>query len=123
MPSPSRFLSLLLLAVAIGAGAQGPAFPYSVALSWTLSTSTITGQNVYRAPYTAGVCGTFAKLTTTAALSATVVSFSDSTVSPNQAYCYATTALSGTQESGFSNVVSNMQIPPAPDTNVTGTVN
>lgn len=114
-------LALLLLAT-FAAQAQGPAFPYSVALTWTLSTSAgITGQNVYRAPY-AGMCGTFAKLTATP-IGATLTSYSDTTVVPNSVYCYEVTAISSAGESGPSNLQQNIQIPPAPDTNLAAVTN
>lgn len=120
MKSRSLFLSLFLLLASIAASAQGVPFPYSVNLSWTISTSTITGQNVYRAPYTT-TCGTFTKLNTTAPLSATATSYNDATVAANSAYCYEVTVIGTSGESGPSNVVSNVEIPPAPDTGLSAT--
>jgi hypothetical protein len=107
------FLSLL----AVTAVAQGPAYPYSVTLSFTASTGTVTGYNMYRAPYTTS-CGAFTKLNTTPF---TATSYTDN--NPAQAgYCYAATSLDGTLESGLSNVVSNIQIPPPPPTGLGATV-
>jgi hypothetical protein len=112
----------VLVFLSAGLLAQGVPFPYHADLSWTLSTSAITGQNVYRAPWTTA-CGTFAALTTTP-LSATAVSYSDTTVAPNGAYCYEVTAVNAAgKESSPSTPVTNIQIPPAPDTNLAATVN
>jgi hypothetical protein len=114
----SLFVLMCLVPLVHG---QGPSYPYSATVSWTLSTSTITGQNVYRAPYSAGACGTYTKLNS-AALSATANSYVDLTIVPNAIYCYYTTALNGTTESGPSNVASNIVIPPAPNTGTTAVV-
>lgn len=96
---------------------QGPAYPYSVNLSFTASTGTITGYNMYRAPYTTA-CGTFAKLNSTPF---TATTYTDANP-PQGNYCYAATALDGTNESGFSNIDSNVVIPPAPPTGLGVTV-
>ena len=112
--------AVLVLTGSLAAIAQGPAYPYSVALSWTISTSTVVGQNVYRAPYTAS-CGAFTKLNGTQ-LPSTQANYTDTTVVPNTGYCYQTTAVSaGGIESGPSNVLQNIQIPPAPPTGLTST--
>jgi hypothetical protein len=113
-------LSLFLALGCLAAAAQGVPYPYSVALSWKLSISPgITGQNVYRAPYTT-TCGTFALLNSSP-ISATAVSYTDATVVPNSAYCFEVTVIGVNGESGPSNVLSNIQIPPAPDTGLSGT--
>jgi len=81
----------------------------SVALSWNASTSpNIVGYNVYRAPYTTS-CGAFAKLNP--ALN-TGTLYTDTTVANGNNYCYATTAVNtSNEESGYSNIVSNVQVP------------
>lgn len=116
----------LILAASIftlitGAAAQGPQYPYSVGLSWTLSTSTkIASQNMYRAPFTSS-CGVFSKLTTTP-LAATTTNYADANP-PEGGYCYAVTATNTNgSESGFSNIDSNLQIPPPPPTGLNATV-
>ncbi len=103
---------------------QGPAYPYSVVLKWTASTSSgVTGQNVYRAPYSASSCGSYTLLTTTA-LAATVTTYTDTTTATGQQYCYGVTALVGTAESGLDLAGDNpVSIPPAPQTGCNATVN
>ena len=119
-------LSVALFLSTAAAFGQGPAYPYSVALTWTVSvTGTVTGQNVYRAPWAlpSGPCGTFAKINA-APLAASATSSTDSTVVPGGAYCYAVTAIAPAPagESGLSNIVQNVQIPPAPPTGLAGVV-
>src|SRR4051812_44887493 len=111
------FVCLLMLAAA--ARAQGPAYPYSVSLSFTESTGTgITGHNMYRVPFTT-TCGTaFTKINTNPFVG---TSFADLNP-PQGAYCYGATALAGTSESGLSNIVSNVVIPPPPPTGLGVTV-
>lgn len=90
---------------------SGPPPPstHTVNLSWAASTSTdVAGYSVYRALYT-NSCGQFSKIN-----SALVVAtfYTDSQVADGQSYCYATTAVSLTnQESSFSNVATDIQIP------------
>lgn len=90
-------------------GTGTPAPTYSVNLSWNASTSSnVSGYNVYRALY-AGSCGSFAKVNT---VLDTSTLYTDSVVVDGKSYCYATTAVNtSNQESGYSNVVSNIQIP------------
>ena len=84
---------------------------HSVTLTWTASTSTVSGYNVYRSTVT----GTgYAKLN--AALIAGL-SYVDSTVSAGATYYYVATAVDGTgTESGYSNqataVIPNAPPPP-----------
>jgi hypothetical protein len=115
---------LALLVFAATLYAIGPAFPYSVALGWTDSTTpNTTGQNVYRAPYASGSCGTYAVLTAGANIAPTLTTFTDTTVVPGASYCYATSALEGTAESALAISSSNpVLIPPAPQTGVTAVV-
>jgi hypothetical protein len=90
-------------------GTGTPAPTYDVALSWTASTSpNISGYNIYRAVYTTS-CGTFTKINS--ALNASTV-YTDSVVVDGTNYCYATTAVNtSNEESGYSNIVPNVQIP------------
>ncbi len=82
---------------------------HSVSLSWTASTSqNVSGYNIYRALYTTS-CGTFRKIN--GALNAGTV-YTDANVTNGSSYCYATTAVNtSNEESGYSNIVSNVQIP------------
>jgi len=82
---------------------------HSVSLSWNASTSSnISGYNVYRTAYTSS-CGSFAKINS---LLDTGTLYTDSSVKNATSYCYATTAVDTSNvESGYSNIVSNVQIP------------
>jgi hypothetical protein len=90
-------------------GTGTPAATHTVSLSWDASSSTdVAGYNVYRAPF-ASACGSFQLINS--GLNASTV-YTDSAVTNGSSYCYATTAVdSGNQESGYSNIVSNVQIP------------
>lgn len=92
--------------------AQGPAYPYNVGLSFTASTGTVTGYNMYRFIYNGTACVTFAKLNATPFTGTT---YTDPNP-PQGDYCYAATAVNGSKESGFSNIFSVISIPPAPPT-------
>jgi fibronectin type 3 domain-containing protein len=80
-----------------------------VNLSWSASTSSnISGYNVYRAVYT-NSCGAFSMINS---VLNTGTLYMDSAVVDGTSYCYATTAVnSSNQESGYSNIASNVQIP------------
>src|SRR5579864_168779 len=93
---------------ATGTGVAAPV--HSVALSWTASTSqNILGYNIYRSVYTTS-CGAFTKINGNT-LDA-VTTYTDAAVTNGTNYCYATTAVDSTHaESGFSNIVTNVQIP------------
>jgi hypothetical protein len=82
---------------------------HTVDLSWVASTSAdVMGYNVYRAVYS-DACGSLSKINTV--LVATT-SYTDSTVTNGTSYCYATTAVdTSNRESGYSNIVSDVQIP------------
>lgn len=74
---------------------------HSVSLSWTASTSTVVGYNVYRGTQSNGP---YTKLNPAPV---PVVSFTDNTVTAGQIYYYVTTAVDGNNnESGYSNQVS-----------------
>ncbi|MGA7820134.1 MAG: choice-of-anchor D domain-containing protein [Candidatus Sulfotelmatobacter sp.] len=93
---------------ASGTGMAAPA--HIVDLSWGASGSpNISGYNIYRAVYT-NACGAYAKINGSSLDTATT--YSDSSVADGTNYCYATTAVnSSNEESGYSNIVSNVQIP------------
>ncbi len=90
-------------------GVGASASTHSVNLSWNASTSSgINGYNVYRALYT-NSCGSYAKINS---LLNTTTLYTDSTVANGNSYCYAATAVdTSNQESGYSNIVNNVQIP------------
>jgi hypothetical protein len=90
-------------------GSGTPAPTHSVNLSWNASTSSnISGYNIYRAVYV-NACGTFSKINS---VLDTSTLYTDSNVVNGTSYCYASTAVNtSNQESGYSNVVSNIQIP------------
>jgi len=90
-----------------GTGAAAPT--HSVNLSWNASTSpNIAGYNVYRAVYSSS-CGSFSKINP---LLNTGTLYTDSNVVDGTSYCYATTAVNtSNEESSYSNIVSNVQIP------------
>jgi len=92
-----------------GTGTAAPV--HSVDLSWNASTSSgVTGYNIYRATYTT-TCGSYSKINGTTLV--TLTTYTDSTVTDGTNYCYATTAVnSSNEESGYSNIVSDVQIPP-----------
>jgi hypothetical protein len=88
----------------------GTAVPvHAVNLSWGASASSnVLGYNIYRAAY-ASACGSFSKINP---LLNTGTLYTDSAVVDGATYCYATTAFNTSdEESGYSNVVSNVQVP------------
>jgi hypothetical protein len=91
-----------------GTGTPAPA--HTVNLSWSASSSSeISGYNIYRALYV-NSCGSYSKINGSA-LDA-VTTYSDTTATDGTNYCYATTAVnSSNEESGYSNIVANVQIP------------
>ncbi len=90
-------------------GTGTPAPTHTVNLSWNASTSSnISGYNIYRAVYT-NSCGSFSKINS---VLNTSTLYTDSAVTDGTSYCYATTAVnSSNEESGYSNIASNVQIP------------
>jgi hypothetical protein len=90
-------------------GSGTAAGTHSVNLSWNPSNSSgISGYNVYRAAYSAS-CGSFSRIN---AVVNTGTLYTDSAVANGGSYCYAATTIdSSNQESGYSNIVSNVQIP------------
>jgi hypothetical protein len=91
-------------------GTGTPAPVHTVSLSWNASTSpNISGYNIYRAVYGSS-CGAYSKIN--GATLDTLTTYTDSAVTNGTNYCYATTAVDSTNaESGYSNIVSNVQIP------------
>jgi hypothetical protein len=92
-----------------GTGVAPPV--HTVGLSWTASTSpNISGYNIYRAVYVSS-CGSYTKINGNTLNVGTT--YTDSAVTDGTNYCYATTAVDSTNaESGYSNIVSDVQIPP-----------
>lgn len=90
-----------------GAGTAAPT--HSVSLSWNASSSSdVSGYNIYRAVFTTS-CGSYAKINS---MLNTTTLYTDSTVADGASYCYAATAVdTNNEESGYSNIVSNIQIP------------
>lgn len=90
-----------------GSGTAAPV--HSVNLSWNASTSSnISGYNIYRAVYQTS-CGSFSRINS---LLNTGTLYTDSSVTDGTSYCYAATAVdTSNAESGYSNIVSNVQIP------------
>lgn len=90
-----------------GTGTAAPT--HTVSLSWNASSSpNISGYNIYRAAYS-NSCGSFAKVNSTPN---TGTLYTDSAVTDGTSYCYATTAVNtSNEESGYSNIVSPVQIP------------
>jgi hypothetical protein len=82
---------------------------YDVNLSWDASASSdIAGYNIYRSVYTTS-CRSFSKMNSSLNEGTT---YTDTVVVDGTAYCYATTSVNtSNQESGYSNIVSNIQIP------------
>ena len=103
-PTPPVVVSVsqtATLGLACGPNAPPPVQQHTVGLSWSASTSTgITAYNVYRS-VTSG--SGYSKLASTAA---TVLSFSDQTVSSGATYYYVVTAVAGANESVYSNQAS-----------------
>lgn len=90
-----------------GTGTSAPT--HSVNLSWNASTSSnISGYNIYRAVFKTS-CGSYSKVNT---VLNTGTLYTDSSVVDGTSYCYASTAVNtSSEESGYSNIVSNVQIP------------
>jgi fibronectin type 3 domain-containing protein len=104
----------LLGCVGVSSSAPEPAAStgastHTVNLSWNASTSAdITGYNIYRAVYSDS-CGAFFRINS---VLNTSTQYADSGVTGGTSYCYATTAVNASnQESGYSNIVSDLQIP------------
>lgn len=91
-----------------GTGTAAPV--HSVSLSWAASSSPgITSYNIYRAVYRANACGSYSNIGSTAGSSTVYV---DSVVADGTTYCYATTAVDPSGESGYSNITEAVIPPP-----------
>jgi hypothetical protein len=103
----SNAQSLTTVETLTGTGTAAPV--HSVKMSWSASTSSnVSGYNIYRAAY-ASACGAFSKINS---LLNTGTLYTDSAVVDGATYCYATTAVNtSNEESGYSNIVSNVQVP------------
>ncbi|MFY9673720.1 MAG: choice-of-anchor D domain-containing protein, partial [Terriglobales bacterium] len=89
-----------------GTGTSQPV--HTVQLTWVASgTEGITSYNVYRAVYGGSVCGSYSNIGST---SPSVTTFTDNNVTDGTTYCYATTAVDPSGESGYSNI-AQAQIP------------
>lgn len=74
---------------------------HTVQLTWNPSGSQgITSYNVYRAVFGSGSCGSYSNVGST---SGSVTKYTDSSVTDGTTYCYATTAVDSSGESGYSN--------------------
>ena len=91
-------------------GTGTAASTHSVALSWNASTSAnLLGYNVYRAVYSSSSCGGYSKINS---VLNTSTLYTDLSVVNGTSYCYASTAVNtSNEESVYSNVVSNVQVP------------
>jgi fibronectin type 3 domain-containing protein len=79
-------------------------------LSWTASTSSgVTSYNVYRAVYGTSSCGSYSNIGSTAN---SITTYTDSVVTDGTTYCYATTAVDPSGESGYSNITQTTIPPP-----------
>ncbi len=92
-------------------GTGTPAPVHTVSLSWTASaTSGITSYNIYRAVFASNSCGSYSNVGTTAG---SVTEYTDGgPLTDGTTYCYATTAVDPSGESGYSNI--KQAIIPAP---------
>jgi len=92
-----------------GPGTTGQS-THTVKLSWTqITSSDVSGYNIYRATYTDS-CGSFSKINY---VLNTSTLYTDSEVADGTSYCYAaTTVNTRNEESGYSNIAINVQIPP-----------
>jgi len=97
-----------ITATLTGTGTQAPV--HSVNLSWKSSGSPgITSYNVYRAVYGTNACGSYSNIGST---SSSVTAYTDNVVADGTTYCYATTAVDPSGESGYSNITQAVIPPP-----------
>jgi len=93
-------------ATVTGTGTAAPV--HTVNLSWTASsTSGVTSYNIYRAVYSSSACGSYSNIGSAAS---STTAYTDSVVADGTKYCYATTAIDPSGESGYSNI-SQVTIP------------
>jgi hypothetical protein len=90
-----------------GTGTAAPV--HTVSLLWTASTTTgVTSYNVYRAVFGSS-CGSYSNVGSTPS---STTAYTDSVVADGTTYCYATTAVDPSGESGYSNI--SKAVIPAP---------
>jgi Abnormal spindle-like microcephaly-assoc'd, ASPM-SPD-2-Hydin len=88
-------------ATVTGTGTAAPV--HTVSLSWKASTTSgVTSYNIYRAVYGTSSCGSYSSIGSTP--SPTTL-FTDNVVADGTTYCYATTAVDPSGESGYSNII------------------
>ncbi|MGA9256584.1 MAG: hypothetical protein WBV98_08275, partial [Candidatus Sulfotelmatobacter sp.] len=73
------------------------------------TSSSITSYNVYRAVYGTTSCGSYSNIGST---SSSITTYADSVVTDGTTYCYATTAVDASGESGYSNITQAVIPPP-----------
>ncbi len=90
-------------------GTGKPQPVHTVQLTWVASgTPDVTSYNVYRAVFSETIrAGLYSSIGST---SSTVTNFTDNNVTDGTTYCYATTAIDSSGESGYSNI-AQAQIP------------
>ena len=87
-----------------GTGTAAPV--HTVGLKWTASTTSgVTSYNVYRAIYSGSACGSYTNVGSSPSSS---TAYTDSVVADGTTYCYATTAVDPSGESGYSNIIQAM---------------
>ncbi len=87
-----------------GTGTAAPV--HTVSLTWTASTTTgVTSYNVYRAIYLGSACGSYTNIGSSPS---STTAYTDSVVADGTTYCYATTAVDPSGESGYSNITQVM---------------
>jgi len=91
-----------------GTGTAAPV--HTVSLTWKASTTSgVTSYNVYRAVYASNACGSYSNIGSTPS---PTTAYTDSVVADGTTYCYATTAVDPSGESGYSNITQ--AVIPAP---------
>jgi hypothetical protein len=91
-----------------GTGAAAPV--HAVTLSWTASTTSgVTSYNIFRAVYSTNSCGAYSNIGSTPSSATT---YTDSVVADGTTYCYATTAVDPSGQSGYSNITQAVIPPP-----------
>ena len=89
------------VATLTGTGTAAPV--HTVQLSWVASvTEGVTSYNVYRAVFGTSSCGSYS---TIGSSSSSITEYTDNEVTDGTTYCYATTAVDPSGESGYSNIV------------------
>ena len=93
-------------------GAWAPADAHSVSLSWTASTDSVAGYNIYRLAGACPASGSTGFTKITAAI-VTGTTYTDSSITPG-AYCYYATSTVNGAESAPSNFASAVILPAPP---------